>query len=63
VTRSPGRCWRSSPEEILDGVDRLVVELDDDVAGLEASLGGRGALPYLHDQDPGGLVQAELGGA
>src|SRR4029450_577886 len=42
-------------EEILEGVDRLVVEADDDVAGLEASPGGRGAVPHLHDQDPGGL--------
>jgi hypothetical protein len=49
-------------EEILDGVDRLVVEADDDVAGLEAGLGRRGAVPHLHDQDAGGLVQAELGG-
>jgi hypothetical protein len=32
-------------EEILDGVDRLVVEAGDDVAGLEASPGGRGAVP------------------
>jgi hypothetical protein len=41
-------------EEILDGVDRLVVEADDDVAGLEAGRSGRPPDPSLPAPDSRG---------
>jgi hypothetical protein len=49
-------------EEVLDGVQGLVVELGEDVAGLDAGGGGGAAVDHLQDQDAGGLVEAELGG-
>src|SRR6185436_18419972 len=50
--------------EVADALDRVAIELDDQVAGANAGRGGWGAIQQLHDLQPAAApeVMCQRGG-
>ena len=60
-TAVPGLVADHHRHQLIAPLNRLAVELDDHVAGLEAGLGRRAAAVHAADERAAALLQAELG--